>query len=113
MVFDWTFNVGNIISILFTLIGFGLGAIGLYYGLKGNVDRLAYMLEIFGGRIINIENEVKALREVLIKVSVQDERLSNLDRRLDEFQSAANTHRAWVAERIGKLENHKVRSATN
>lgn len=106
MTFDWTFNVGNVATILFTLVGFAGGAFGLYYGLKGNVAKLAYMLEVFGGRIINVEAEMRAMRDVLTRVAVQDERLASMDARQQSLSQRLDSLTDRVNRRLNHVDEH-------
>lgn len=102
-IFDWTINVGNILTVGFTLIGFGIGALGLYYGMKNNISILNQKLDFFGGRLINLENETKEIAKVLTAVAVQDERFQHLETRLEDFQRTRDERWAWVQKQLDEL----------
>lgn len=67
------------------LLAIGLGAIGFFYALKVQIDRLA-------GDIQHIKENQKSLQEafaqlgsILTKVAVQDTRLNMIEKKLDEL----------------------------
>jgi len=102
MTVDWTVNVGMLIMISFTLVGFAGGGFGLYFGIKGNLDRHADRLETFGGRMINVEIEMRAMRDILTKVAVQDERMSSMDQRMQQQTIRLDA----LTERFNRHFNH-------
>ena len=106
MTVDWSINIGHLVTIVFTLVGFAGGAFGLYFGMKGNINKLGYVIETQGGRIINVETEMRAMRDVLTEVAVQDQQIDHLAERLTGLRTSHEAFRAWAQERITKLENH-------
>jgi hypothetical protein len=102
MTVDWTINVGILLMIGFTLVGFAGGGFGLYFGIKGNLDRQAILLEAFGSRMISVEGEMRAMRDVLTQVAVQDERLSSMDQRLQSQTVRLDN----LTERVNRRLNH-------
>jgi hypothetical protein len=80
LMFDWSINIGHLITILVL----GAGGIGFVYVLRGRVDALS-------DRMLALELETQKLIEVLIEQGRHDERLTAMDtrvaaqgRRLDE-----------------------------
>lgn len=68
------------------LLGIALGAVGFFYALKVQIDRLA-------GDIQHIKENQKSLQEafsqlgsILTKVAVQDTRLNMIEKNLDEIR---------------------------
>lgn len=102
MTVDWSINVGMLVTIAFMLAGFAGGAFGLYYGIRGNLNQHKYMLETFGGRMINIETELRTMRDVLTQVAVQDERMSSLDARMQSQTQRLDN----LTERVNQRLNH-------
>lgn len=73
--FDWTINLGHIMSASsFIAAGFVV-FIGLRYELQ-NID----------GRVVKMESALSELAKVVITTARQDEKLINIERRLDRLE---------------------------
>lgn len=101
---DWTINFGHVL----TLVGFIITVIGLYYALKQNVAVLSatmtVKLEHLGGRMINVENDLKSMHQVLTEVAVQNVRCDNIESQIGFLQKATEEHRVWASQKIASLE---------
>ena len=75
MSIDWTINVGHII----TAGGLALGAMGIIWALRSDVQVLAT-------RIGSIEIQILKVADVLVHIGRQDERLKSHERRLDKLE---------------------------
>ena len=75
MSFDWTINVGHLI----TAGGLIVGALGIVWALRSDVKILAT-------RIGSIEIQILKVADVLVHIGRQDERLKSHERRLDKLQ---------------------------
>lgn len=91
---DWTINIGHILVSL----GFLGSGIGCYFALKNGIGILTVKLDIFGGRVINIETEMRELGKTMTAVAVQDERIVNLERRQTNLETSSEAHRKWVRD---------------
>ncbi len=76
MNFDWTVNVGHII----TAGGLLVGAVGIIWALRSDVKVLAT-------RIGSIELQILKVADVLVHIGRQDERLKSHERRLDKLEA--------------------------
>lgn len=81
MAFDLTITL----SAILTLVGMGLGAVGLYVMIR-------LMLKEFGMRLMGLEkataaqgSEIVELRKMITTIAVQNERLNAIDRRLEDL----------------------------
>ncbi len=83
---DWSISIGNLLTVLLTVIGFVGTVTGMFYALRtqtalqgASVQSLADIqterLTTIGGRMINLELEVKELKNVLVALAAQDARL--------------------------------------
>ena len=75
MTFDWTINVGHLI----TAGGLVIGACGIIWALRSDVKVLAT-------RIGSIELQILKVADVLVHIGRQDERLKGHERRLDKLE---------------------------
>ena len=75
MIFDTTISIGNIITILAFLFG-GAMLIGRT---KANVN-------ILSERLQSVEKEIHKLTEVLVTLGRQDERLTAIDKRVEDLR---------------------------
>lgn len=73
MVFDWTFNVGNVLTIV-VILGSG---IGFAYKMIESVNELSR-------RATAVEIELKQLVQILVNQGRHEERMSALDQRLTQ-----------------------------
>jgi hypothetical protein len=86
LMFDWSINIGHLITILVL----GAGGVGFVYVLRGRVDHLS-------SRMLALEIETKKLIDVLIaqgrhdeRLTAMDARMASQDRRLDEITDRLN-----------------------
>lgn len=102
---DWTISFGNLVVVIITILGWVGLAIGNYIFIRLSIEKLAYVIETHGGRLINVENEMRQITDLLKEVAVQDEKLNNITRRIDDQQKAADESRAWFRRRLDEVEN--------
>lgn len=81
--FDWTINVGN----LLTLFGIVLGAIIMVLGLRGKVDLLTAGLGNLQENLAKLEKDVDRIGEIMLRLVRQEERLSASDRRMNNLSA--------------------------
>jgi hypothetical protein len=103
MEIDWTFNAGHILTLFIALTGFAGTGVGIYFALKIAVTILAVKLDTFGGRLINVENDLKGIGQALVQVAVQDERMTNLEKRVDDMGRDNENHRRWTRDNIAHI----------
>lgn len=112
MNFDWTINIGH----LLTLAGFIGSLVAMYFALRQAVVVLAatvaVKLEHLGGRMINVENDLKQMSHVLTQVAVQNERMDNVEARVDQIAKASEEHRQWTREQVTYL-NRQILASRN
>lgn len=72
---DWTINIGHIL----TFVGFVATLVSFIYAVKGQV--IGMKVEIKA-----IRQELTKMSDVLITLGRQDERLTAMDRRIDDLQ---------------------------
>jgi hypothetical protein len=68
-----TINLGNVL----TIISFLIGGTAFAYTIRGDV-------RLHGQRLGLLESEIRSLREVVVSVARQDERLVAMETRLNE-----------------------------
>src|SRR3990167_1508068 len=73
--FDWTVNVGNVI----TLLAFILGAVAIFYQMRGD-------LRIFAGRLDAVEGGLKKLANLMTLTATQSTRLDSHAERLERLE---------------------------
>lgn len=90
MQFNWEINLGHLIS----LTTIALAAGGIYNGLVTSskllqshldsaMELMAEKLNTLGGRVLNVENGVNELTRVATQIAVQDQRMENIEQRLN------------------------------
>ena len=72
MLFDWSINLGHILTILAFVFG------GLSFALTIRSD-----IGMIRNRIDLLDYEMKKIAEILVTLARQDERLNNLSKRID------------------------------
>lgn len=107
MTVEWSITVGNIVTTAFTVLGFIVAALGFFYALRSSLEMQGEKISLLSGRMINVENEIKELKNVLIKLASQEEKLSALAQRMDRIQSSEEEWRLWITERFDRLNNRK------
>lgn len=70
MIFDWTINLGQVVTLV-VIIG---GSFAAFKVLQNKVENLT-------GRMIHVESEIGKFVEAMVCIARQDERLKNLERR--------------------------------
>ena len=85
------------------MLGFLGSLVGLYVGLKQGVAILAVKLDTFGGRMINVENDIKGINNILRDVAVQNERMNSMESRIKYLDEKTEEHRQWTREAVGSL----------
>lgn len=105
MTIEWSMSVGNIITVVLTLLGFTLGALGFFYALRSSIERTADRLQGLGTRIFDIETELKQLSAAFALMAAQDQRLLGHTRRMDSFERDAAEQRAWVRSQFDRVDN--------
>lgn len=81
-IFDWTVNVGNIITILML----GVGIVGLYYGLTSDIRFLKYDVQAVKDQQKVTNESLTQLSNILTKVAVQDTRITMIEKNVDELR---------------------------
>jgi hypothetical protein len=76
VVFDWSINVGQLLMILIT----AASGLGFIYTLRD--DQKAN-----GKRLEAVETEIRKLGELVVKLAVQDERLTSHSIRIDRLDT--------------------------
>lgn len=123
MTVDWTISLGSIVTAILTVVGFGIAALGFFYALRSSIDRTGDRLTatneitnermlMLSGRMINVENEVKELKDIVVTQAVQDQKLEAHNQRLDQFQKTADEWRSWVRSKIDEIER-AIRTRTD
>ena len=75
MTVDWTISIGNIL----TAIGLAVGAAGIVWALRADV-------QVLSTRIGSIEAQMLKIADVLIHIGRQDERLNSHEKRIDKLE---------------------------
>lgn len=75
MTFDWTVNIGHLI----TAGGLVLGAAGIVWALRTDV-------RVLSARIGSIEAQMLKIADVLVHIGRQDERLNSHEKRIDRLE---------------------------
>lgn len=81
MVVDWTINVSNLIAMLI-VIG---GAIKFFYHMRGDIRFLFDKLADVEKDLSKIESALEQIVKVFIELARQEERMSSMDRRQNDF----------------------------
>lgn len=68
------------------LLGIGLGAVGFFYALKVQIDRLANDINHIKENQKSLQEAFSQLGSILTKVAVQDTRLNMIEKNLDEIR---------------------------
>lgn len=92
MSFDWTFNVGH----FFTLVGMVGTAMAIYFALRFDVKVASLQLSLLGGRMINVENQLKELTQLTVKMAESNIRMESLDARFDEQHRRLNSFEDYL-----------------
>lgn len=106
MTFDWTVNLGHILTFL------GVAG-GLWVWARQHTkdtSLIAERLQVLGGRVINVETELKELNQVVTALAVQDARIVAMEarqsaqgERISAFERSADEwRRLMVEERLEK-----------
>lgn len=82
MTFDATINLGHIL----TFLGFAIGGLGVIWALKSDVRLLTKELETMTRRLGGLETKWEKVADALTALAVQEVRLNNMDRRIDDLQ---------------------------
>lgn len=75
MTFDWTISLGHLI----TIVGFIFGGGGFIYAMKGEVKELRQDVR-------DVKSRLDKFGDILVAIGRQDERMTALDRRVDDLQ---------------------------
>lgn len=68
------------------LFAIGLGAVGFFYALKVQIDRLAGDIQHIKENQRSLQEAFAQLGSILTKVAVQDTRLSMIEKNIDELR---------------------------
>lgn len=93
---EWT----AILTPALTIFGFVVAGIGVFYAQRAAMTLIAERLSILGGRMINMETELKKLTDVVTQIAVERERLNAVIASVDslrEFQQ-------WAREKLDRIE---------
>lgn len=75
MTFDTTINLGQLV----TFFGFVIGGLGVVFALRHDVRNL-------GGRMTNVEAELRKMTDVMVTLARQDEQFKSVNRRLESLE---------------------------
>lgn len=95
MTFVWEISIGNLMTAILALIT----VVGFIWAIKTDVKLMIKAVEILGGRMINVENDIKAINVTLVEVARQEERLLAQDQRMSRLEKE-------IDELVTKLERH-------
>jgi hypothetical protein len=112
VILDWTIHFSDIFTVILAL----LTVCGLYFGMRSEIKMMSRQTEtaaammterlgIMGGRIINVEIELKELNKVLISMAEQSERMKSFDARLIEQHRRINTMDEHGTRMSGDISN--------
>lgn len=73
------------VELAIKLLAIGLGAIGFFYALKVQIDRLANDINHIKENQKALQDAFSQLGSILTKVAVQDTRLNMIEKKLDEL----------------------------
>lgn len=76
--FDPTINLGHI----FTFLGYLVVAAGAYYGMRAELGTVTLRLEV-------VEKQIDKMASVVVQGARQDERMNQIERRLDKIERLA------------------------
>lgn len=82
MAIDWTFSIGNLVQ----LVGFLVMAVGLFYGLKGDIRVIRHDMGHMEKRQEALGEAFKQLGQVLQQVAVQDTRIDRIEEDIKEMK---------------------------
>ncbi len=83
MIFDWTVSLGNLIS----LVGFiGVG-LSMFYGMRADIRLLNARIVNVEGDLNKIDQTLQQIVKVFVEVARQDERMSSMDRRMNDLSN--------------------------
>lgn len=114
MTFDPTLSLGNLLTILVM----GVGGLFFLTSMKAQVEvlieRLRNYEEIFKTvhvRLDKIEFSITAISALLTKSAVQEERLDNQDKRMNEFARRLNEFESGFAKHSGTPSRARKKAA--
>lgn len=136
MQLTWDITIGQVIASGFTLLGFICTALTFVYAirqavavqgaeftsfttlihaeLKASATLIGERLNTLGGRMINVEGDLKEVGKCMTLLAEQgarlvamDNRLNAADSRFDRIQRDQEDWRGWVRKRIDELEQNK------
>lgn len=85
--FDWSFNVGNIL----TLVVMMSGGFGAFYGVKMLIAVLQRDMENFkesmGRRMAGVEDKIDTLGKILIEQAVQSQQILHLTQQIEDLKN--------------------------
>ncbi len=105
---EWTITVGNLFTSAITLLGFVVAAITFFHAIRSTLNLQSERLLMLSGRMINVENEIKELKLVLIQMATQETSLKLLSERVDRLQTDASQWHAYTNGRLDKLTDELV-----
>ena len=82
MTLDWTVNVGHVL----TFMGFIGMIFGFVYALRFEVRGLRGAVGTIQDDVRAVETEIKKISEVMVTLARQEERLTAMDRRLEDLR---------------------------
>lgn len=73
------------VELAIKLLAVGIGAVGFFYALKVQIDRLASDIQHIKENQRSLQEAFAQLGSILTKVAVQDTRLNMIEKKLDEL----------------------------
>ncbi len=103
----WEITVGQIFTSLVSLGAFLAGVAAFFYALKSSIQEIslkadassnliAERMQTLGGRIINLETDVKELNKVIISMAESNVRLDSIDARINNHIEEYSQWKSWV-----------------
>ncbi len=99
MVFEWMVSFGQVATAIMTLLGFFGGFVIFLFGLRTQAAILSNKLETLGGRMINVEFQLRELTDVVKQQAVQTEQILSLGIRMGRIEE----RQLLTSEQLSKL----------
>lgn len=112
---EWSISLGNILTIGFTLLSFAGAGVGIYIGQTRALGKLfatqkmdaaltSERLGTIGGRMLNVETELRELTKVVTIQAVQEQKIAANAAELRALEQRMERVQRELHDRIGELE---------
>lgn len=92
MTFDWSINLGHVL----TLCIYVAAVFAAFFAIKTEVAIMAERLQTLGGRVLNVESNLKELTHIAISIAETKKALENMDDRFNEQSRRMNNIEARI-----------------